>query len=248
MQPQFTITPKMLQQIVDITNIVTRLEIEKERQLHLRKESKIKTIYSSLAIENNSLTFDQVTAVIQGEKVLGRPQDIREVQNAYEIYELVYSYNPYSVEDFLQAHAILMADLVKEAGSFRKGDVGVYDSEGTVVHVGARPQFVASLVSDLLEWAETTELPALIVACVLHFELEIIHPFSDGNGRMGRLWQSLLLSKWQSIFEWIPIETLVYQHQDEYYQVLAKSNQEVDAVYFIEFMLEIILATVKEYQ
>lgn len=248
MQPQFTITPKMLQRVVDITNIVTRLEIERERHLHLRKDSKIRTIYSSLAIENNSLSLEEVSDLIQGKKVLGRPKDIREVQNAYDIYEIVYDFNPYRVKDFLKAHAILMNDLVKEAGQFRQGDVGVYDSHGSVVHVGARPQFVENLVSDIFKWAEKTEFPALIVACVVHFELEIIHPFSDGNGRMGRLWQSLILSQWQSIFEWIPIETLVYENQEEYYRVLAQSNHDNDAVSFIEFMLDIILKTVEAYQ
>lgn len=248
MQPAFTVTPKMLQQVVDITKIVTRLEIERERHLHLRKDSKIQTIYSSLAIENNSLSLDAMTDVIQGKTVLGRPKDIREVQNAYDIYEIVYDFNPYLVDDFLRAHAILMQDLVKEAGQFRHGDVGIYDSQGTVVHVGARPQFVESLVSDLFKWAKETELPSLIIACVVHFELEIIHPFSDGNGRMGRLWQSLILSKWQSVFEWIPIETLVYEHQEEYYRVLSKSNHDNDAVSFIEFMLDVILKTVEVYQ
>lgn len=246
MQPQFTVTQKMLQQVVDITKLVTRLEYE--RYFHLRKDSKIKTIYSSLAIENNSLSLEEVSDLIQGKKVLGSPKDIREVQNAYDVYEIVYDFNPYQVTDFLQAHAILMEDLVKEAGQFRKGDVGVYAADGSVVHIGARPQFVEGLVSDLFKWAQETELPALIVACVVHFELEIIPPFSDGNGRMGRLWQSLILSQWQSVFEWIPIETLVYENQAEYYQVLAKSNRDNDGVSFIEFMLDIILKTVETYQ
>lgn len=248
MEKTFTVTAKMLQQVVDITQLVTKLEIEQERKLHLRKESQIKTIYSSLAIENNSLSLDEVTDLINGKKVLGRPKDIREVQNAYDIYEHVYTYNPYNVEDFLKAHGILMADLVKEAGQFRSKDVGVYDEAGTVVHVGARPQFVSQLVTDLFTWAEKTDLPVLIVACVVHFELEIIYPFSDGNGRMGRLWQSLILSKWQGIFEWIPIETLVYENQQEYYDVLAKGNKDNDSACFIEFMLDVILKTLKEYQ
>lgn len=243
MKPPFSITNKMLNLVVSITQSVTRLELEKERNLHLRKENRIRSIHSSLAIEKNSLSLEQVTDIINGKHVLGAPKEIHEVQNAYEAYERVFRMNPYAVDDFLNAHALMMKGLVKEYGRFRSGDVGVYDSNGNVIHIGARPQFVQGLIADLFEWAKNDDIPDLIKSCVVHFELEMIHPFSDGNGRMGRLWQNLILSKWQDVFEWIPIETMVYEHQQTYYDMLEIGDKENDSTKFIEFMLEIILET-----
>lgn len=246
MQPIYTVTDKMLNRMVEISELTALLVLEK-RDLHLRKENRIRSIQSSLAIENNSLTLEQVTDIIAGKRVLGAPKEIHEVQNAYEAYERVFQLNPYRVADFLLAHQLLTKDLVKRAGQFRLGDVGVYDSQGTVVHVGARPQFVPKLVQDLFDWAETSDLPALIKSCIVHFELEMIHPFEDGNGRIGRLWQSLILYQWQDIFEWIPIETVIYKHQQAYYDSLSLSNHQNDATIFIEFMLYAVLETLKEY-
>ncbi|MGT2785170.1 Fic family protein [Streptococcus merionis] len=246
MQPQYILTDKMLNRVVGISELTALLVLEK-RALHLRKENRIRSIQSSLAIENNSLTLEQVTDIIDGKRVLGAPKEIHEVQNAYEAYERVFQLNPYRVDDFLRAHRLLTKDLVKRSGQFRAGDVGVYDSQGTVVHVGARPQFVPKLVQDLFEWAEKSTLPDLIKSCIVHFELEIIHPFEDGNGRMGRLWQSLILYQWQDIFEWIPVETVIYEHQQTYYDSLSLSNHQNDATIFIEFMLDAILETLQEY-
>lgn len=247
MKPTFAVTNKMLNLIVEITQITTRLEIEQERNLHLRKENRIRSIHSSLAIEKNSLSFEQVTDIINGKRVLGAPKEIREVQNAYEVYERVFSMAPYSIDDFLQAHCLMTKDLVKESGQFRSGDVGVYDSAGNVVHIGARPQFVYSLIQELFEWAEVDTTPGLIKSCAVHFEVEMIHPFSDGNGRLGRLWQNLILSKWQKIFEWIPIETIVYANQQRYYDMLEIGDKENDSTKFIEFMLKVILETISEF-
>lgn len=207
----------------------------------MRKDNRIRSIYSSLAIEQNRLTLEQVTAVVNGQRVLGPLQDIREVQNAYEAYERVFALSPYRVEDFLQAHYWLMEGLVKHPGQFRSGDLGVYDSEGHVVHVGARPPFVASLVRELFEWAASSELSPIVVSCIVHFELEMIHPFEDGNGRMGRLWQSLILAQWHPLFEWVPIESVVYEYQQGYYEALTNSNRENDATDFIEYLLQAIL-------
>lgn len=246
MRPRYALTDKMLNRMVEISELTALLVLEK-RDLHLRKENRIRSIQSSLAIENNSLTLEQVTDIIDGKRVLGAPKEIHEVQNAYDAYERVFQLNPYCVDDFLLAHQLLTKDLVKHAGQFRLGDVGVYDSQGVVVHVGARPQFVPKLVQDLFDWAETSDLPALIKSCIVHFELEMIHPFEDGNGRMGRLWQSLIFYQWQDIFEWIPVETVIYKHQQAYYDSLSLSNHQNDATVFIEFMLDAILETLQDY-
>ena len=240
MQPNFQITEKMLVLVHNIAELLTKYSIEK-RPLLPCKENRIRSIQSSLAIENNSLTLEQVTDIIEGRRVLGPPKDIHEVQNAYEAYERVFSMNPYSVENFLEAHRLLTNDLIKHPGQFRLSDVGVYDASGRVVHVGARPPFVPGLVEELFAWAKNSDLLDLVKSCLVHFELEIIHPFEDGNGRMGRLWQSLILSRWNPLFEWLPIESVIHAHQQGYYDALAISNKENDASVFVEFMLEVIL-------
>ncbi|MGT2637596.1 Fic family protein [Streptococcus ratti] len=247
MRPSYQITEKILNQVQKISELSTQLSIEK-CELRLRKENRIRSIQSSLAIENNSLSLEQVTDILEGRRVLGAPKDIHEVQNAFEAYEQAFRLNPYHVDDFLQAHELLMRDLIKHPGQFRTSDVGVYDSAGQVVHVGARPQFVASLVTDLLTWAKNSQMSDLVKSCVVHFELEIIHPFEDGNGRMGRLWQSLILSQSNSIFEWLPIESVIYKYQQGYYDALTLSNRNNDSTVFIEFMLDAILETLQEYQ
>ena len=245
MEPNFQITEKILKLVHNIAELLTKYSIER-RPLLLRKENRIRSIQSSLAIENNSLTLEQVTDVIEGRRVLGPPKDIHEVQNAYETYERVFSMDPYQVEDFLEAHRLLTHGLVKHPGQFRLRDVGVYDTSGRVVHIGARPQFVTSLVEELFSWAKNSDLLDLVKSCLVHFELEMIHPFEDGNGRMGRLWQSLILSRWNPLFEWLPIESVIHTHQQGYYDALAISNQENDATVFVEFMLEVILETFEE--
>lgn len=245
MQVNFQITEKMLGLVHNIAELLTKYSIEK-RPLLLRKDNRIRSIQSSLAIENNSLTLEQVADVIEGRRVLGPPKDIHEVQNAYEAYERVFSMEPYRVEDFLKAHELLTQELIKHPGQFRLSDVGVYDTSGRVVHIGARPQFVPGLVEDLFTWAKNSDLLDLVKSCLVHFELEIIHPFEDGNGRMGRLWQSLILSRWNPLFEWLPIESVIHAHQQGYYDALATSNKENDATVFVEFMLEVILETLEE--
>lgn len=246
MKPNYQITEKILSLVQQISERTTLLSIEK-RELHLRKENRIRSIQSSLAIENNSLSLEQVTDIIEGRRVLGPLKDIHEVQNAYEAYEHVFELDPYLVGDFLMAHRLLTKDLVKHPGQFRLGDIGVYDSLGQVVHIGARPQYVPKLVQDLFSWAKDSQIPAIVKSCIVHFELEIIHPFEDGNGRMGRLWQSLILSKWNPIFEWLPVESVIYQHQQGYYDALTISNEANDSTFFTEFMLEVILETLEEY-
>lgn len=245
MRPNFQITEKILRLVHNIAELLTKYSIER-RPLLLRKENRIRSIQSSLAIENNSLTLEQVTDVIEGRRVLGPPKDIHEVQNAYEAYERVFLMDPYRVEDFLEAHRLLTHGLLKHPGQFRLRDVGVYDASGRVVHIGARPQFVPALVGELFSWAKNSDLLDLVKSCLVHFELEMIHPFEDGNGRMGRLWQSLILSRWNPLFEWLPIESVIHTHQQGYYDTLAISNQANDATVFVEFMLEVILETLEE--
>ena len=142
---------------------------------------------------------------------------------------------------------MLTQDLVKHPGQFRLGDVGVFDGSGKVVHLGARPQFVPKLVSDLFSWAKSSHISDIVKSCIVHFELEIIHPFEDGNGRMGRMWQSLILSRWNPLFEWLPVESVIYRHQSGYYQALTESNEVNDSTKFIQFMLEAILETLLDY-
>ena len=169
------------------------------------------------------------------------------MQNAYDAYDDILTYDPYSVSDFLKAHHLLMQDLVKEAGAFRSKDVGIYNTQGQLVHMGARSQFVEYLIADLFAWAKQDDTPALIKSAVVHYEIEMVHPFSDGNGRMGRLWQSVILSKWNPIFAWLPVETIVYAHQPDYYQMLSQADRENSSTVFVEFMLEVILETLNDY-
>lgn len=242
-KPSFTITSKMLNLVVEISHKLGTLQVEFERNLHLRKNNRLRSIQASLAIEANSLTLEQVTDIIEGKRVLGHPKDIREVQNAYDAYDEMMNYDPYSIKDFLKAHKYLTTDLINEAGVFRSKDVGIYNSSGQLIHMGARPQFVENLVRELFAWAKQDDTPALIKSSVMHYEIEMIHPFSDGNGRIGRLWQNVVLTKWNPIFAWFPIETMVYENQQRYYQMLSMADNQNDSSGFIEFMLEMILET-----
>lgn len=205
----------------------------------LRRENRIRSIHSSLAIEQNTLTLDQVTDIIDGKRVLGPPQDIREVKNAYEVYEAAASFDPYSVKDLLRAHTMMMDGLVKEAGVFRSGNVGVY-AGSQLIHAGTPASFVPGLMEQLLSWMKKSQYHPLIKSCVFYYEFECIHPFADGNGRMGRLWQSLVLQKWHPIFAWLPIETLVHEHQKAYYRVLRLADNAGESTLFVEFMLQMI--------
>ena len=214
----------------------------------LRRTNRIKTIYSSLAIEQNTLSIEQVTSVINGKRVLAPPKDITEVKNAYEIYDIMDRLNPYSVENLLYAHGIMVRDLVEEAGQFRTKPVGVVDSQGNILHFGTLPRYVPQLIEELLDWTENNELHILIKSCVFHYEFELIHPFSDGNGRIGRLWHTLLLSKWNPFFAWLPVESIIHDRQNEYYSAINRSNDAADSTEFIEFMLSAIKDALLEIQ
>ena len=238
-KPPFTLSEKTLNLVAEIMEIVTRLTMIEVEGINpeLRRNNRIKTIQASLAIENNSLSLDQVTAILNGKKILGPGQDIKEVQNAYEAYELLLDFSPYDVSSLLKAHKILMNDLTKEAGTFRSSGVGIFAGEN-LIHMAPPASFVPEQISQLLLWAKDSEVHPLIKSCVFHYEFEFIHPFADGNGRMGRMWQTLILYKWKSLFGWLPVESLVKDRQDNYYKVLGECDKAADSVKFIEFMLE----------
>ncbi len=212
----------------------------------MRRENRIRTIYSSLAIEQNTLSIEQVTAVINGKTVLAPPKDIAEVQNAYEIYENMDILNPYSVDDLLKAHKVLTKGTVSESGKFRTRPVSVVDNDGNILHFGTLPRYVPDSIYQLLDWVKNSDIHMIIKSCVFHYEFELIHPFANGNGRIGRLWHTLLLSKWNPIFAWLPIESIIHNHQSGYYDAIHKSNEEGKSTRFIEFMLSIIKETLVE--
>ncbi len=246
-KPPFAISNTSLNLMVQIAEKIGRLQLAYEQQLHLRRNNRLRSIQASLAIENNSMSLEQVTDIINGKRVLGSPKEIQEVKNAFDTYEYIPQLSPFSIDDFLTAHRLLTQGLINETGQFRTGDVGIFNSQGDVIHMGARPTFVPTLVNDLLQWAKQDDTPMLIKSCVVHYEIEVIHPFADGNGRMGRLWQTVLLSKDNPVFEWLPIETMIYQNQDDYYKTLRQADKLNNSGVFIEFILNLILQTIEGY-
>lgn len=247
-KPPFEITNRMIDYVAEIAELLGKLNVTDALSSNptLRRSNRIRTIHGSLAIEQNTLSLEQVTAVLNGKHVLAPPKDIAEVKNAYEIYERLDELDPYSVDDLLTAHGIMTRGLVEESGVFRTRPVGVVDSEGHVLHFGTLPQYVPDLVMELLDWAKTSEVHMLIRSCVFHYELELIHPFADGNGRVGRLWHTLLLSKWNSAFAWLPVESIIHDRQQEYYDAINTSNDAEESAVFIEFMLSAIKASLIE--
>ncbi len=244
-KPPFEITNAMIDHVAEIAELTGKLSSTNKLSANptLRRTNRIRTIHGSLAIEQNTLTLEQVTAVLNGKQVLAPPKDIAEVKNAYEIYERLDELDPYSVDDLMTAHGIMTRGLVEESGVFRSRPVGVVDNEGNVLHFGTLPQYVPDLVLELLDWAKTSEVHMLIRSCVFHYELELIHPFADGNGRVGRLWHTLLLSKWNPAFAWLPVESIIHDRQQEYYEAINASNDAGESTVFIEFMLSAIKAS-----
>jgi len=243
--PPFQITNTILDSVIEIAELVGKLTSTNQLSANptLRRTNRIRTIHGSLAIEQNTLSLEQVTAVLNGKRVLAPPKDIAEVKNAYEIYERLDELDPYSVDDLLTAHGIMTRGLVEESGCFRSRPVGIVDQQGNILHFGTLPDYVPGLVADLLEWTKTTDVHMLIRSCVFHYELELIHPFADGNGRVGRLWHTLLLSKWNPAFAWLPVESMIHANQQEYYNAINASNNAGESTIFIEFMLSIIKAS-----
>ena len=247
-KPPFEITNQIIDYVAEIAELIGRLNAAHLLSTNptLRRANRIRTIHGSLAIEQNTLSLEQVTAVLNGKQVLASPKDIAEVKNAYEIYEWLEELNPYSVDDLLTAHGIMTRGLMEESGVFRTRPVGVVDSEGHVLHFGTLPQYVPDLVMELLDWVKTSEVHMLIRSCVFHYEFELIHPFADGNGRVGRLWHTLLLSKWNPAFAWLPVESIIHDRQQEHYDAINASNDAGESTVFIEFILSAIKAALMD--
>lgn len=243
-KPPFTVSARAVNLVAEIAGLIERyaIRLEQADALLLRKANRVKTIYASLAIEGNSLSESQVSDILDGKRVVAPIRQIREVKNAIKTYELYPQLNPFSVPDLLKAHGVMMEALADDAGSFRRGNVGVFAGK-EIVHVAPPANRVPGLIEDLMRWTETAEDHWLIRSCVFHYEFEFIHPFSDGNGRMGRLWQSLILGKLHPLFEHLPIENMVYANQQAYYDAINTSTEQNDSGVFIDFMLHEIFDT-----
>ncbi len=243
--PPYTITSNILKLVAAICERLASLSPQlltsscssESMSPQLRRTNHIRTIHASLAIENNTLSLEQVTAIMDGKIVMGPPRDIQEVRGAVAAYESLPQWKPYLLSDLLMAHKILMHDLVNNAGALRISGVGVFQ-DGRVVHMAPPAHLLRQHMEKLLHWLQTTEEHPLVVSCVFHYEFEFLHPFLDGNGRMGRLWQTLILSKWNPLWAYIPVETIVRMRQNTYYEVLGLCDGQGEATLFVEFMLQ----------
>jgi len=246
-QPPYTITSEILTRVAQISEAMGRLNVltDRARELRLRRITRIRTVRGSLAIEGGTLSEAQITAILDGRRVIAPPRAVQEARNALAAYDHFESWRPEVEKDLLEAHRMLMAGLIDEAGMYRRGGMGVM--AGTqVIHMAPPADRVPQLMSDLCRWLvlATTDAHPLIAGSVFHYEFEFIHPFIDGNGRLGRLWQSLILTRWNPLFANIPVESLVFEHQHEYYEALQESTNRTDSAPFIAFMLRMILDAV----
>jgi Fic family protein len=247
MKPPYQITTKILELISSISEKIGEINAAYlyKPPTELRKKNRIKTIQSSLEIEGNSLSLDQVTAILDNKKIIAPKKDILEVKNAIKAYENLDSYNHTSLTSFCKAHATLMNGLIENAGKIRTKSVGILKG-ATVTHIAPPGDFVKSLVKELFEYLKKDKDLLLIKSCVFHYEIEFIHPFMDGNGRIGRLWQTVILKRYSPVFEFLPIESLIKAKQTEYYRILGESDNKGDSTGFIEFMLQIINESLEE--
>ncbi|MEA1917019.1 MAG: Fic family protein [Campylobacterota bacterium] len=245
-QPPYTITSKMLSLATQIGEELTKIEYEANKIItpYLRKKNRIKTLAGTLEIEGNFLGEEKITAILEGKRVLGTYQELLEVDGAINAYKEFENYRYDNLDDLLKSHKILMKDILTTAGSFRGVNVGVGSSDG-VSHVAPPHGVVPQLMQDLFVWLKNSDEHILIKSCVFHYEFEFIHPFSDGNGRIGRLWQSVILYHWRKVFSAIPTESIIRDNQDSYYKVLEESGALGESTPFIEFMLDVILHTIK---
>lgn len=241
--PPFKFTSTMVDYISSIMEKIGKLDnyTSFNKKPLLRKNNRIRSIHSSLAIEANSLSLNQVQDVIDGKLVIGPQKEIQEVKNAYNAYEMINDVNPYSIEDLKKTHGVMTYLIVDESGEYRKGNEGVFDGD-KCIHVCPPPEQVSNLMSQLFDWMKKSKsnLHPLILSAVFHYEFVFIHPFKDGNGRMARLWHNILLSNWKEIFEYLPIESQLKKYQEGYYGAIAKCNSEGESTTFIEFMLKMI--------
>ncbi|MBO7139848.1 MAG: Fic family protein [Prevotella sp.] len=247
--PPFIVSAEAINLIAEISGQIERyaIRLEQEDGLHLRKANRIKTIHSSLAIEGNTLSETQVRDIIEGKNVVAPLKQIQEVKNAIATYELYPTLDPFNIEDLLKAHSIMMQALIDDAGKFRRSGVGVYSEKG-LVHMAPPADRIPTLMNDLFGWLKNDKNHLLIRSCVFHYEFEFIHPFVDGNGRIGRLWQSLILGKLHPLFENLPVENMVYANQQAYYNAITASTNAGQSGPFIDFMLNEIYKTLKEHQ
>lgn len=238
-----------IERVVELLGRISILEELTSRAPELRRTNRINSVHSSTAIEGNELTLAQVEDVARGKAVFAPPRAVREVENALAAYDALGSLDPWSVEDLLRAHGLLTAGLVAESGAFRTVDVDIVNVDGEVLHSGSRVEKVPRLMSELLEWGSTSADHPLVVSSATHFLIEHIHPFRDGNGRVGRLWQTLILSRWRPVFAWMPTESLIRAHQDGYYAALqASRDPEIDAAVFIDYMFDVITESLESYE
>ena len=245
--PPFQQNTPVINLLAEICELVGRVEVTYRDiiSVQLRRQNQIRAIHSSLQIEQNTLSLEQVTAILNGKRVLGPPHEIREVQNAAEAYALMQSLNPLSEDDLLKAHRLMMNSLVKEAGRFRSGGVGVM-VENQVIHMAPPAHLVPWHIKDLFTWYQESDLHPLVKSSIFHYEFEFIHPFADGNGRMGRMWHTLLMAQWKSFFAWLPIEELIAKRQSEYYKALQMADAACDCSCFVTMMLEVIRDVLQE--
>ena len=247
-KPSITISNLMLSRTISIAEKLGKIETyhSLKRMPILRRNNKIRSIHSSLAIEANSLSLDEVRDVISGKIVIGPQKEIQEVKNAYQAYELIKEFNPYRIDDLLRAHRILTNLTIEDNGKYRNHAEGVFDGD-KVIFVAPPADMVPQLMNDLFYWLNADkDVPMLIKSCIFHYEMVFIHPFSDGNGRTVRLWQNVLLTQWNPIFEYIPIESMIQKHQNEYYDSIALCHKNGNSNVFIEFMLKMIDETLEE--
>ena len=240
-QPPFTLNDGILSLVAEIGESIGRLSVQQDlaRELRLNRINRIRTVTGSLAIEGNTLSEAQITAILDGKPVIAPPREIQEAHNALAAYEQLLDWQPHREDDLLAAHQVLMKGLIERAGAYRSGGVGIMAGE-KVLHMGPPANQLPRLMADLFHWLANNDIHPLIASSVFHYEFEFIHPFEDGNGRIGRLWQSLLLAQWKPLFANLPVESLVHRHQQAYYQAINQSTAESDCGAFIHFMLSMI--------
>ncbi len=245
-QPPFKISARSISLISDISGRLERyiMVMEQNNPMLLRRVNRIKSIQGTLAIEGNTLTEDQVTAILDGKAIIGPRREIEEVRNAIKAYDSIPSLHAGSMQDLLLAHQYLMQGLIDEVGIFRTSGVGVF-SGTQLVHLAPPAERIPALMSDLIQWLDTSVDHPLVKSCVFHYEFEFIHPFADGNGRVGRLWQTLILSEWKPILAHFPLESMIYVHQAAYYEAIQESTRQSDAGIFMEFILGVMLETLE---
>lgn len=244
---KFTASGRVLRLVMDIAAALERYKIAMEgpEGVRLRKLNRIRTVRGTTAIEGNTLTEAQVTAILAGKRVAGSKREIDEVKGAFAAYAAVEGLDPLSPKDLLKAHALMTMGLVDRPGKWRNCNVGVFNAQGKAMHHAPPWDQVPLLMKDLFDWLKRSKEVPLVKSCIFHFVFETIHPFSDGNGRLGRLWQTAILGKWNPLFYAAPVENMVYSHQRQYYRALHRSQVAGDAAPFVEFMLEVILRTIK---